>query len=562
MATRVSTEPEEFFNSEGERLTNNAVDAIEINASKTLLYPIRLRVKTKDGFWSTPAGVAEVEGLNDAQLLLGGLTNTMNTLLGEKTMACIKKRFKNVRDFFENSTPSTQCANVIGTSIGQDCWICGTKIDPGHENLSAECEHVFPILQALVFTGLYESQLFDSLKDNKGDAVKYTEGLKMEYRWAHRICNQVKSDSHFIALVGGRFVVEDTKIQTFLNEIASTESWGSGKSLLKYIKTQTNQDGMSFLLNRVAAIRETCNPILMEIEKFNLTPEEHTIATVQHIKEYVATNDECSGISGAVPKTKATAQVVKDLSRNGNITHEDAIIVIDYAIREYARPLLNFATGKFQTVLREVLRSKGTPAARRTEISVMIGKTEQQYLVKVRDFMIADLLEFRKKIYGHVKKLPLTADEKWGQYQVYIGQFLMGYVSYTTLVNYPSFMSSLLPQVLPEKDYIVAALQDEKFKEVLNERYKPLDTTIKNGTRGVGIEEMLKTAPEEIPGGIVKFGGGEKAWYMRLFGGGVQKRRALYSRAFDIIKVADGKRTKRRRAHRGQKRSRTRRHRT
>lgn len=103
-----------------------------------------------------------------------------------------------LRRFFEDYT-GDQCQGALGatrpfrpgTSV---CWICGLTIPatspstPPH-GLSMECEHVFPIAQAIFFIDLYRG-----VKTPR--AVVHM--VQVEYDWSHRVCNQIKSDTHFL----------------------------------------------------------------------------------------------------------------------------------------------------------------------------------------------------------------------------------------------------------------------------------------------------------------------------------------------------------------------------
>jgi hypothetical protein len=51
--------------------------------------------------------------------------------------------------------------------------------------LTAECEHILSVAQAVLLYGLYQ----------KGDQPEF---FRREYRWAHELCNQEKSDMNII----------------------------------------------------------------------------------------------------------------------------------------------------------------------------------------------------------------------------------------------------------------------------------------------------------------------------------------------------------------------------
>ena len=156
----------------------------------------------------------------DVETELKPLTDMITTMFGSDFVDYLKETHGNIRGFYETSTAITQCNNVTGPVVRNrtPCWICGFIIPPtpGPEHgFAPECEHVFPIAQALFFIGLYTSDA----KDNE----TYKQKLRLEYDWAHRVCNQIKNDSHFIdhsiSRPDGRWSVNRTKITAFLNKI-------------------------------------------------------------------------------------------------------------------------------------------------------------------------------------------------------------------------------------------------------------------------------------------------------------------------------------------------------
>jgi len=97
-----------------------------------------------------------------------------------------------VRKIWELTSPTVQCNNTIGKyDASTECWICGLSIKPSISGMTAECEHVLPIAQAVIFLQLYNT------KKLKGDGHSVSEKnmLDLEYGWAHRLCNQEKSDT-------------------------------------------------------------------------------------------------------------------------------------------------------------------------------------------------------------------------------------------------------------------------------------------------------------------------------------------------------------------------------
>lgn len=84
--------------------------------------------------------------------------------------------FLKPRSLFETTKPQKQCEAVIDPLTPETkCWICGLT---GGKFV---CEHVLPIAQAKYFLDLYSKDTPVSL-----------DMLKLEYEWAHDVCNASK----------------------------------------------------------------------------------------------------------------------------------------------------------------------------------------------------------------------------------------------------------------------------------------------------------------------------------------------------------------------------------
>ena len=148
-----------------------------------------------------------------------GQSKLLPLLLGEKVSNILDEMGVNPRDFFEHSTPNTQCNNVIGKcNIRTDskpcpgnkndgkgpkqgvnkccCWICGLPITEtaGTNPLGPQCEHILPVVQAnLILGALYSAD---------GEKIGYTKDFEKtfehEYRWSHTVCNNVKRSRMFV----------------------------------------------------------------------------------------------------------------------------------------------------------------------------------------------------------------------------------------------------------------------------------------------------------------------------------------------------------------------------
>lgn len=382
---------EEFFADEKAYIA--VTNALGFAGNKTLLMPPERRQGhyayvvggRKDPYWGTPAGqeelaywespagqsaLAAVEGPTAMLQTLSGLVQSMTDIT---IIECLKQKYGELRGAFERSSPVTQCKNTIGDAIPANtpCWICGTYIQEVHKNieaLSPECEHVFPIAQALCFTGLYETQLFNQLAQDLGgnDAAAYRTGVSVEYKWAHRICNQVKSDAHFINYRLrsdgiGEFSIDDTLIANLLNAILRTNKYGGGAKLREYIEEsmKTAQPKpptwQEWFENRVVSIKSVCQTLVDKANTCGLTADQLCKVTMMSMRAYIALDPHCSKAVEAIPN-------VHVLSSPGRREAVDPNVFVD-AARRYIRIACEQGTGIMKRVLQAV--GRGLPAVDR-----------------------------------------------------------------------------------------------------------------------------------------------------------------------------------------------------
>lgn len=526
------TEEEAFAPDVAERAADTAGLAVgvgtEVAKSKTLLLPVELRTKQPtDPYWQTDAGKAVLREFEDPSLLLGDLTATMKSVLGEETVRCIQANEDTVRAFFERSNPPTQCGNVIGSAKGQSCWICGTRIIPKEVSFKPECEHVFPIIQALVFTGLYETQLFESLEDQQQGA--YTAGLRLEYQWAHRICNQVKNDAHFVVLTRTEdgtavFGIDDAKIADFLTKLETTTKWGGGTKLLKHLKQEKQTDPVAYLRGRVSAIREICSPILEKIASMGLTPTDHARATAMHIKEFVAEDGRCIE-EAPPPKIPPTAPgTTKDLSQLGTITPADADVVVAYGIRAYGQPFLNVLLGRIQEPLRIALRAAGKSAAERTRALSDLAAIEQAYLAALQIYIAAEMNTFRQRLYAAIEALPGPAADKWSKFQVYSNQFIFAFIVDQVATNNALLGAALIAgrgeEEVMIRPFLQTALNDPGVRAAVSTEFTAFLQKLTPGIPDLTFQAVLATPPKPFPteSGTPQFLGGHLGGRRGLYG--------------------------------------------
>lgn len=441
-------EPEEFADeAQMARTVNGVFKSMFLQGNKTILLPVSLRSKTTyDPYWTTEDGKKELEQfVIEPSRLLDDLTPLVTSCLGQETVACLKSNYSDVRDFFERSPPKTQCGKVIGAAKGQNCWICGGLVQLGVKNgLQPECEHVFPIAQALVFTGLYEHSFFDSLSDAVSDP--YKKGLQMEYRWAHQICNQVKNDSHFIALTDGIFSIDNTKINTFLSKITNTKSWGGGTNLCRYLGNGNVKAGIDVLYGRINDIKTICQPIIDVIAHLGISPRQHAISTVMYLKEYLATEPNCSKeevIAALIPKVS--------IGKLSVVTLKEAYAIVEYGIKLYNTPLSNLIFGKYMEVLRNTLKHNGINAAERAGIIEQIAYIEQQYNTDIKSDIDSIIPAIRKKLVVYISRHS-SGSNVWSRFQVLSSQVIFAYLIFQTLTTFRERVNKIaLTKFKPEQ---------------------------------------------------------------------------------------------------------------
>lgn len=170
----------------------------------------------------------------------------------------------NARDWWELSSPTTQCNNVLGmtaveaTRNGTVCYICGLPLSIDQQH-TPECEHVLPVYQAALLLKLYSAR--DRMRLNNYDAYD-RQALSLEYKWSHRCCNQIKSDISFLSVKDNDlFCLHVHNTKDILSKI-----WNGGRDYCNIVSTElrrTYNNKNSFLRARTQAIGdETMNPII------------------------------------------------------------------------------------------------------------------------------------------------------------------------------------------------------------------------------------------------------------------------------------------------------------
>ena len=261
--------------------------------SRTRTFPIseaNITYLDKDGIRDIKindlSDLTSIEASNGFRRIFGiepGATFTHD--LGDKNFS--KKIFENARDWFELSTPSTQCGNIIGNPNDDDiCYICGETLGSDEEINSPECEHILPIFQAVCYLQLYTSNegteptdnVYKRLMIDNPELANRLKGIwkmmKKEYAWSHRCCNQIKSDDSFLTydIKKEEFVFDKNNAKSMLIRIFDGKLKGGGQrndcNTLKTLFKNKKYILKDWLTSRFNSIEQNyIKPIYEELNK-------------------------------------------------------------------------------------------------------------------------------------------------------------------------------------------------------------------------------------------------------------------------------------------------------
>ena len=169
--------------------------------------------------------------------------------------------FITARDWWEPSSPTTQCGNVIGKWNNNTlCYICGLKlIDDNVNEFPPECEHILPVYQGSLLLELYKASV-----DKKNISPEHN----LEYAWSHRCCNQIKSDISFLTTKRkGKdevFALHYNNTKNILNTI-----YQGDRSYCQILKNKINKINKNSWINeRTISIGDNqINPIIEYLSK-------------------------------------------------------------------------------------------------------------------------------------------------------------------------------------------------------------------------------------------------------------------------------------------------------
>jgi hypothetical protein len=264
-----------------------------------------------------PIAVEPMAGAGGGSALANiGLTDLAYTIFGKTYVDELisKKIIEGPRDIWELSTPTTQCENIIGKTTAETrCWICNLRIENDVLGLTPECEHVLPIAQAVLYLGLFSVSAVKKIFPAEMFVLpgEKSEALKLEYRWSHRVCNQVKNDDSYLDYnsITGKYFVREDKIKDLLQRIkTNTRSYGvaiksrlidlSGGSAIQVFQevcTYLNNYNAPSLLEFAGLISAGYGPRKVGVNR-DLTPisEEERLSIIR--REIIKANIEYSGV--------------------------------------------------------------------------------------------------------------------------------------------------------------------------------------------------------------------------------------------------------------------------
>jgi len=161
---------------------------------------------------------------------LNSLIRWVEAVFGEAAMAEIKARNLNVREVWELVEPTTQCHKVIGEEAIKGttkCWICDETITDD-KGMTSVCEHILPVAQAAVYLRLYG----DTRDVKRSYTDRNMNARKLEYAYAHALCNSVKSDKTGLEYTQGiGFKVDIEEIRNILKSIFNNTTHQNSKPL-------------------------------------------------------------------------------------------------------------------------------------------------------------------------------------------------------------------------------------------------------------------------------------------------------------------------------------------
>ena len=408
-------------------------------------------------YWKSPSGQNALKAIEGPHQLLAGLTELITKYSDTSTVECLKREYGSLRDFFETSSPTTQCGNTIrGVQPNNTiCWICGVKITgfPGAGTfrmleLGPECEHVFPIAQALCFAGLYETQLYKQIAEEKGvnEADAYREGVTYEYQWSHRICNQIKNDTHFIVYDGNKFSIDGALLETFLADLQTTPKYGGGANLMRLIKQETEQTPDQWRDSARARMKEISERLINYANTSGLTPEQHAKITLMAVRSFISTSPKCAGAVEVIPDVVMVYGSPRELPAIKMSAPVDTAKHFIAVVTESLTVIMERALDKVGRAISA--RDKGALIALLPDAGLIIRQNlEERFTYLQLNAARAKIFYYLKSKYG----ARITEQEPWSKFQVWTSQVIPGLI-YQAVAQAPPVVKASIPTLAPLMD--------------------------------------------------------------------------------------------------------------
>lgn len=561
---------EEIFADESAYLKTATV--LGIVGRKDLLLPLAHRksyieyVKAVDGnvnldYWNTPEGQQEyaywqstsgqdaLSSIEGPEQMLQSLTDLVTSYSDASTVKCLTNEYGSLRDFIETSSPTTQCGNTIRgvTPNNTLCWICGTKITGFPSagtfrslELTPECEHVFPIAQAICFSGLYESQLYKQIAEKEGQtaAEAYRVGVSYEYQWAHRICNQIKNDTHYIVYDGSTFSINDGLLQVFLKDLQTTNKYGGGALLMKYVRQELGLEPDAWLQKATNDMRTISKRLMDYANTSGLTAEQHAKVTLMSLRSYIAMSPKCGGAVEYIPEAVLIT---------GGPSERTSVVSMSASVAT-AKHFISLVTEQVLGVIQLALNKTGREVSARDRgiLSAMLPDIGLFIRQRLEDrFTYLELNATRLKIFYYLKRThgaDISGRKAWSDFQVSIAQVI------------PGMIYQIAASEGPEVAVAGGAVTNETLAAFLSSDFLKAemaswvnDILVQIRASGVNYDAIISTDPNvdpfpqidnppwfQLPTNVQQVGGGT-ARFPKLFtllaDGGLRKRRSLYSNA-------------------------------
>jgi len=184
------------------------------------------------------------------------------------------------KNIFSTLKDTAQCTYAIGPeNVGDTCYLCGMPLLPRgprglgkdtRDPLYPQCEHVLPYVYGALYLKLVTS------KQEFVASPQYLQRLsRLEYKWSHQCCNQLKSQAPFVKYTSAfQFVEDEDNIECYLNELYEGNSfwalqfqdalWPGGERGTPYYI----QEMRKYKNNHLPTLKKTITDIVTEVSLF------------------------------------------------------------------------------------------------------------------------------------------------------------------------------------------------------------------------------------------------------------------------------------------------------